>query len=168
MNITCPKCKSSDSVGKLYDCDKSSLVKCTCCNNIWRTKSKKRFELPQNKEFKRKPKSKKSELISLPSGAILWTPTTIRFLLSQNNYSVLRGMVVLYDNQTFDEKLCENTFIRNGKGFDAYDAKICSRIALKIKTGEHITKKEMDLARRKTMKYAKQLADKANSNIKKI
>ena len=130
----------------------SSIIRCDDCDCMWVTKAKRRHEIG-------------TVQVPLPFEP-LWTPTTIRLLLSTNNKAVIRGMVVLHERQTFDEQLCEATFVSNGKGFDAHDAGICSRIAMKIKTNSYITKKELTIARRKTQKYAKQLAEVANAKMK--
>ena len=65
--------------------------------------------------------------------------------------------------QTFDERLTGMTYASNKKGFDAFDSEECTRIALKIINKSFLTKKEMIYARRKTMKYARQLSEIANS-----
>lgn len=110
------------------------------------------------------------------------TPETIKELLSNSNAAVERALVVLYERQTADEQASQSTSHQNGMGFGAFDAEILSSFACQVnaklgqhsdylgrarKLGECLSAKQMELARKKVVRYAKQLALVANEKLGK-
>jgi hypothetical protein len=104
------------------------------------------------------------------------TPDTIRDLLNRSNAAVERALIVLYARQTADEQATETARYQNGRGFSAVDAEILSSFACQVqakvgqtssylgrerKLGECLSPKQMDIARRKVVRYVKQLAEAA-------
>jgi hypothetical protein len=105
------------------------------------------------------------------------TTDTIKELLERNNAAVERALIVLYERQTADEQVSGTTHNKNGRGFNAVDAEILSSFACQVqakngqhsdylgrprKLGECLSPKQMAIARRKVVRYVKQLAEVAN------
>jgi hypothetical protein len=102
------------------------------------------------------------------------TKESIASLLAKSDKAVYRGLVVLYQRQTADEKSSENTKHQNGVGFNATDAKFGTSLAKQVLTWQEATQKkypnplskgQIDAARRMIRKYAGQLANVANELI---
>ena len=71
-------------------------------------------------------------------------------------------LVALYDRQTADEKATEQTRHHNKLGFSAVDAEILSSMARFFTKRGFLSKKQVDIVRKKLKKYVGQLADIAN------
>lgn len=97
-----------------------------------------------------------------------WAKEDIRVLLEKSPLAVERGLVAVYNNQTFAEKSTEETTILNGVGFSRYDARVGTSLALRIiqsaLPGEKpcLDRGGLNLARRIVLKYSGQLAAIAN------
>ncbi|MBQ0112178.1 MAG: hypothetical protein KBT03_03520 [Bacteroidales bacterium] len=81
----------------------------------------------------------------------------LKDLVKSNDTALLRAIVLIYDNQTPEEKQNEESVTDNNIGFTKWDAKEMSEIAKKIKAGEQLTAGEMAKSRNKMQKYWKQL-----------
>lgn len=96
------------------------------------------------------------------------------------NMAVERALIILYERQTADEQASHSTNHENGMGFSAFDAEILSSFACQInskvgkhndylgrvaKLGECLSKKQMELARKRVVRYARQLAEVANAKV---
>ena len=81
----------------------------------------------------------------------------LKDLLKTNDKALLRAIVLIYDNQTFEEKDKGESIENNSIGFSKIDAKEMSDIARKIKAGKALTKEELAKSRNKMQKYWKQL-----------
>lgn len=105
------------------------------------------------------------------------TVESIREMLSESNAAVERALIVLYERQTADEKTAETTKYTNGIGFNAADAEILSSFAAQVQRkhgqydnylkrnrvyGDCLSPKQMAIARRKVVRYAKQITEAAN------
>lgn len=93
----------------------------------------------------------------------IWSKEEIKNLLSTNDKAVCRAVVAIYNKQTDCEKDCAETTDANGVGFNGADANILSSFAEWILKRGYLTEKQMVIARKKMMKYAKQLTDIANA-----
>ena len=92
-----------------------------------------------------------------------WTKDEMKELLATNDEVLRRSVIMLYKQQTEDEQNSDKTIEKNGRGYNGADAEIMSNLArFAIKTG-FLTPKQQNLARRKIMKYVKQLTDLANA-----
>lgn len=99
------------------------------------------------------------------------TTETIKTLLTTSNAAVEKALIVLYERQTSDEQATGTTRNVNGRGFSAFDAEILSSFACQVekkigqgrKLGQCLSEKQMELARKKVTRYAKQLAEVANA-----
>jgi hypothetical protein len=95
----------------------------------------------------------------------IWTVEMIKAKLATNDVMVERSLLVIYANQTADEKSAQTTNHTNGKGFNGTDAGILSSFAewaIKMEKsgkveGTRLSPKQREIARRKLMKYTKQL-----------
>lgn len=101
----------------------------------------------------------------------IWTKEEIRENLNTKDVWVLKGILAIFDKQTQDEQNSEDTKHHNGIGFNGVDARIMSSFAKQIqgfKPGKFhspLSKKQMEIARKKIMKYAGQLTKIANKEI---
>ena len=81
----------------------------------------------------------------------------LKDLVKTNNAALLRAIVLVYDNQTPEEKCKGKSIEDNGAGFSNVDAYEMGKIARKIKRGDQLTKGEIAKSRNKMQKYWKQL-----------
>lgn len=81
----------------------------------------------------------------------------LKDLLKTNDKALLRAIVLIYDNQTPEEKNKGKSIENNCVGFSKIDAKEMGDIARKIKAGKALTKGELAKSRNKMQKYWKQL-----------
>lgn len=68
-----------------------------------------------------------------------------------------RGILAIYNKQTYEEQASESTLKNNGVGFNGVDAYILSSFAKQLLAGNHLSKKQRILAAKKMPKYAGQL-----------
>jgi len=89
---------------------------------------------------------------------------------------VARALVVLHDRQTNDEREAQTTSHSNGVGFNGTDANILSSFAEQVRAWEAtppqerryampLSPRQMELARKKVAKYARQLADEVEKRL---
>lgn len=81
----------------------------------------------------------------------------LKDLLKTNDNTLLKAIVLIYDNQTEEEKSKGESVEDNNIGFTKWDAKEMGDIARKIKRGEPLTIGELAKSRNKMQKYWKQL-----------
>lgn len=101
----------------------------------------------------------------------IWTKEDIKGLLLRNDKAVWKGLLAIYQRQTADEQLQNETCHNNGIGFNGVDAGILSSFAQQVNTYDPLvskyktplSKKQIDLARKKMIKYSGQLAEIANA-----
>jgi hypothetical protein len=104
----------------------------------------------------------------------------IKHKITTDDRWMLKGLLVIYDNQTEDEKRVDAVKENNGIGFTGIDGEIMPsfakrciqrglREALKtqkqINVADYLTDKMEPIVRRKMCKYARQLALIANQNV---
>ena len=93
----------------------------------------------------------------------VWTEEEIKRNIQENDRWLYKALIRLYYCQTADEQSNETTTYRNGKGFNSVDAKFMSSISqFLLKTGK-LTDKQKACARKRLVKYTKQLTVIANS-----
>ena len=81
----------------------------------------------------------------------------LKDLLKTNDKALFRAIILIYDNQTPEEKDKGESIENNCVGFNKVDAKEMGDIARKIKAGKALTKGELAKSRNKMQKYWKQL-----------
>ena len=80
-----------------------------------------------------------------------------RNLVRTNEKALLKSIMLIYNNQTFEEKEAGTSIYENKIGFNRFDSKEMMRIARKIKQGTHLTEYEIAHARIVMPKYWNQL-----------
>jgi hypothetical protein len=95
-----------------------------------------------------------------------WTEEEIVELLEKSNKAVDRAVVAIFNRQTQDEKVVEDTKHCNSIGFSASDAHRGSYWAKWVLRGKALTGKHLEDARKTMRKYRKQLVDIANAGMK--
>ena len=106
------------------------------------------------------------------TSSTIYTKEYVKQMLLTNNKWLFNGIKAIYKFQTEAEKVTDSTKENNGVGFNAVDAVILSSFARQIKSWEETTPKrfpmplstrQIELARNKMKKYAKQLTKIANT-----
>lgn len=92
----------------------------------------------------------------------VWQVEQIKLLLENDDKFVMRSVVKIYERQTEDEKNSDSTAHNNGVGFNGTDAFIMTKFAKWYLEKGFMTAKQMAIAKKKIMKYAKQLTRIAN------
>ena len=93
---------------------------------------------------------------------IKWTEKRIKELLLASDKMVIRSLLVLYQRQTDNEKLKQHTNELNNMGFNQYDAPILIDFCFRLKGGYFLTDRQIKVARKRLLKYVKQLTKIAN------
>ena len=94
-----------------------------------------------------------------------WTKEEIKTLLETNDIAVLRGWIRIYELQTEDEKLSENTYYNNGVGFSGWDGKILCSMMENFKKWETLSPKQFSVIKKAMLKYSGQLTKIANGEV---
>ena len=92
----------------------------------------------------------------------IWTEDEIKILIQENDKVLYGALNKLYNEQTADEQADKSTKVHNGVGFNGVDAPILSSMAEFLKKTGFLTPKQKTLARKKLIKYNKQLTRLAN------
>lgn len=94
---------------------------------------------------------------------------SVRYLLERDADAVERSILKLYEYQTAAEREAGVTAEDNGVGFSGADAELLSSFAEQIKAGRKLSRREggqLAWARKKMLKYARQLAGIANAEAR--
>ena len=102
-------------------------------------------------------KLKKTEAID-KKGRV-WGKEKIQNLLRTNDEALYRAIERIYDRQTLDEQDAQDTREWNSVGFTGVDGYIMSNFAEYYKKWGKLTDKQKNLARKKMVKYWKQLLE---------
>lgn len=81
----------------------------------------------------------------------------LKNLIKINDKALLKSIILIYNNQTNEEKNKGESIEDNKIGFSKIDAYEMGKIALKIKKGKPLTEGELAKSRNKMQKYWKQL-----------
>lgn len=92
----------------------------------------------------------------------IWTKNEIKSLLQTNDRFVLNSLLKLYDYQTEEEKINNETVVNNSAGFNSADANVLTRIAEQCCEKHFISIPQIEYVRKKILKYSEQLAKIAN------
>ena len=93
----------------------------------------------------------------------VWTPEEIKELVQTNDKVLYGALKNLYACQTEDEKACKDAKEYNGMGFNGIDAPILTSFAQFLEKTGFLTPKQKMIARKKLVKYNKQLTRLANA-----
>lgn len=92
-------------------------------------------------------------------------PMYIKWLLTMNDKAVERAMIAIYNLQTLDEQVSQDTRHSNGVGFSGADARTGSYYAKWVLSGRKLTGKHLDKARVMSYKYIRQLSEIATQKM---
>lgn len=106
-------------------------------------------------------KNPKIELDEAKSKRV-WTEDEIRQLVQTNDKVLYGALKHLYACQTESEKSTASTHVHNGAGFNATDAEFLTSICQGLEKYGRLTDKQKAVARKKLVKYNKQLTRLAN------
>lgn len=88
---------------------------------------------------------------------IHWDKNKIKSLIQTDDRAAKRALLRIYEYQTQDEQNTLDTKWRNGVGFNGCDSFILSIYAQKVQKGFELSQKQMELLRRKIVKYSGQI-----------
>lgn len=95
----------------------------------------------------------------------VWTEEEIKVLIQENDKVLYGALRKLYAEQTAEEQADGNTKVQNGIGFNGVDAPILSSFCEFLNKTGFLTPKQKVLARKKLVKYNKQLTRLANQEL---
>jgi hypothetical protein len=93
-----------------------------------------------------------------------WTSDEIKEKLLSSDKWIISGLMAIYRRQTDDEQSNGKTAHDNGIGFNSVDSEIMSSFAKWHKKNGYLSNKQIAIARKKIIKYNKQLTQIANQN----
>lgn len=93
-----------------------------------------------------------------------WTKSRIIRLLQNEDRAVLRALIVVYQNQTAQEKNNGSTIEDNGVGFTGIDADILTSFVRFYESVGFLTNRQIAITRNKIVKYWRQLLISAELN----
>lgn len=93
----------------------------------------------------------------------IWTEDEIKAYVQANDKVLYGAIKKLYNEQTTDEKVAGKTKHYNGVGFNGADSKFMSSIAEFLIRNGFLTDKQKYAARKRMVKYTKQLTKLANA-----
>lgn len=88
----------------------------------------------------------------------------IKQLLRENDQELCRALLVVYNNQTNDEKRSGSSIDYNDVGFNRNDSKELTALAERVRNGQKLTSHELSIVRHRLPKYWRQIL---NDYIKK-
>ena len=87
----------------------------------------------------------------------VWNKDNLKELLKTNDKAVERAITVIYSYQTLAEQESEQTCSLNGVGFNQFDTSFLSTLAKQLEYGNHLSDWQLNVARKKIVKYTGQL-----------
>lgn len=81
----------------------------------------------------------------------------LREKLAGDNAWAVRGLMLVYEQQTRDEQQSEETREWNKVGFSAFDAEILTSFAKRWQESRKLSPKQVALLRKKIPRYARQI-----------
>ena len=95
----------------------------------------------------------------------MYTQDFIKNKLKTDIRWLLKGVVAIYNLQTFEEQASGNTIKGNGVGFNSADAPFLTSIAEQILADKFLTEKQINAVRKAMIKYSGQLTALANGKL---
>ena len=87
----------------------------------------------------------------------IWTIEEIKALLAESDKAVARAILAIYNRQTEDEKIVNETSASNGIGYNGVDANFMSSLAQFYQSKGFLSAGQLKYGRKKNMQYAGQL-----------
>ena len=97
-----------------------------------------------------------------------WTREELKAMLLKSDHAVCRALVAIWNFQELDEKGIGSSHHQNKVGFSGVDAEICTSLVDFYNERGFLSKKQMIIARKKALKYTRQLQKIANKEYEKI
>lgn len=94
----------------------------------------------------------------------MYSKEVIKENLSRNPKWIERALVVLYERQTYDEKVTKETIKENGIGFNSSDSRYLSYCSEWVLKGRHLNEKHLTKCGQKLPKYWKQIKEVIEKN----
>lgn len=94
----------------------------------------------------------------------VWTKDEIKNLIQTNDRMVALSLKQLYNYQTECERATHETSENNGVGFNGVDAPILTSFAVFYMERGYLSPKQIEIARKKLIKYSGQLTKIANAS----
>ena len=85
--------------------------------------------------------------------------------IRNNDLALKKAILLVYQNQTTEEKIQNESIERNNLGFNKWDGPYLTGIAKKILKGKNLTPKDLAICRNKISHYWKQIMNKSLKNI---
>lgn len=95
----------------------------------------------------------------------VWTAEEIKNNIMASDKWAIRGLLAIYNRQTEEEKIAEETMEWNNVGFNGVDSKFMSSVAKFFLARNYLTEKQIYNVRKRLVKYCGQLAKIANETI---
>jgi hypothetical protein len=95
----------------------------------------------------------------------VWTPDVIQKNIATDAEWTTRALVALYHKQTEAEKSTSTTDASNKVGFSSFDARLLSSFAEQTLRGRPLSQKQLEIVRKRLIKYMKQLTKIANKEL---
>lgn len=92
----------------------------------------------------------------------VWKEEEIKQLIMVNDRMVCKSLIKLYECQTISEQADGTASVRNGAGFNGVDAPIMTSFAEFLNRSGFLTPKQIQICRKKLIKYTRQLTRIAN------
>lgn len=93
-----------------------------------------------------------------PKGNV-WDTKALKELIATNDKAAIRALEIIYNRQTTDEKIDEETKYHNTIGFTGADAKILTSMYGFYQRNKYLSPKQMVVVKKKMKKYTAQLLD---------
>ena len=87
------------------------------------------------------------------------TKDKVKESIQKDDDFLYKALLLLYNQQTGDEKYGGVSYKKNNLGFNSYDAPLLTGLAEWLKSKEFLTPKQKSLARSKITKYAGQISE---------
>jgi len=124
----------------------------------------KKKELQMAMESDSKEKTPLESLFEAEAGKV-WTTDEIRGKLLEDDNWLIRALQAIYQRQTEHERANRNTKVLNNVGFNAMDADFLTGMVAFYKDRGFFTPKQLQVIRKKMVKYAGQLTKIANGKM---
>jgi len=87
----------------------------------------------------------------------IWTKESLQELIATNDTALYTAMIRIFNKQTNDEVMEEDTYLHNDRGFSSIDGKIMTSISKFYLKRKYVTIKQKAIIREKMKKYCGQL-----------
>lgn len=94
---------------------------------------------------------------SIMIDGVEWTQERVKTNMQNSDKALIKGLLLVYSNQTSSEQAHGDTHLLNSVGFNSADATFLSSIALWVQTNQKLSDRQIFRTRTKMLKYSKQI-----------